>query len=564
MTVFDPWAFRKKFPFFKDETSSKKITSLYFDSAATMQKPAVVIDALQQFYQQQNANVHRGSYQLSAAATLQFEQARDTVKTFINAADIQEIIWTKGATEAINLVATSWGLANLTAGDEIVLSYAEHHANIVPWQHVAEKTGAKINVLPLNATGIIDCDKLDQVITKKTRIICCAHISNVIGKVNPIQSLIKKAKQVGALTLIDGAQAIAHQRVDVQALDCDFYVFSAHKVYGPMGVGVLYGRKSLLNAMSPYQFGGEMIKQVSIKSSSYNELPFKFEAGTPNVAGCIAFARAIDFIGNFSQAINTYEQGLVNYCYQQLQKIPSLKLIVPKCPDIGIFSFTIIGQHNHDIASALDGVGIAVRSGHHCAMPLMDYLKLTGCIRLSLAPYNTQTEIDLFIQRLQSILADSAITKHASGKVIKKNKLHNYKISDEIIALFSSLKSWDSRHRQIMLLSKELPKLAPEKRNDDNLVQGCESLAWLDFSLSPQETFMFQADSEAKVIRGLLVIVLAAYQEKTAEQILSFDIESYFTQLGLLHHLSPSRSNGLKAIVDKINKIAKESSATTG
>ncbi len=558
MNVFDPFAFRQCFPFFNDNEAGSA-ASIYFDSAATTQKPQVVIDCLKNFYQQQNANVHRGSYQLSAAATSQFEQARVVLQAFINAPSIQEVIWTKGTTEAINLVATSWGLNNLKKGDEILLSYAEHHANFVPWQVVAQKTGATISVLPLTRTGIIDTSKLNSLVNERTRIVCCSHVSNVIGKLNPIEKIIARAKQVGALTLIDGAQAIAHYAIDVQAFDCDFYVFSAHKAYGPMGVGVLYGRKSLLNAMSPYQLGGEMIKKVSLTETTYNDLPFKFEAGTPNVAGCIAFAKAIDFLKQFDESLNVYEQQLVQYCYQALKTIPQVRFLVEECPDIGIFSFTVAGHHNQDIASGLDSFGIAVRNGHHCAMPLMEYLKVTGSIRLSLAPYNTQAEIDFFIDTLKKIITnyqlstDKRVLITASGN--EKSMTIN---SDNILALFSSLKGWDARHRQIMLLSKKLTKLAPEQRSQKNLITGCESKAWLNVSKTVENTYIFTADSEAKIIKGLLVIVLAAFNDKTAEQILAFNIEDYFKKLGLLSHLSPSRSNGLNAIVKKIKSTVKE------
>jgi SufS family cysteine desulfurase len=567
MNQFDPLAFRQCFPFFNQ--SIKNNSSLYFDSAATTQKPQTVIDTLSIFYQYQNANVHRGAYQLSAKATAAFEQARTTVKEFINAASHQEIIWTKGTTEAINLVATSWGLTNLRAGDEIVISYAEHHANIVPWQNVAKLTGATIKVLPLTKKGLIDTSQIATIITTKTRLVCCNHVSNVIGKFNDLRTVITHAKKVGAITLIDGAQAVAHQSINVQNLGCDFYVFSAHKAYGPMGIGVLYGKKHLLSAMPPYQFGGEMIKQVAIDTTTFNELPFKFEAGTPNVAGAIAFAQAIKFMTEFMPDSKNYEQQLVQYCYKSLSEIPQLTWLTEGCPDVGIFSFTIENMHNHDVATALDSVNVGVRNGHHCAMPLMAYLNVSGCIRVSLSAYNTYAEVDRLVEILQRIIKgevenieknkvkDKVNANANANAVIKTNLQNNYSTSN-IIELFKPLRSWDSRHRQIMLLSKNLPKLPPEKCTQSNVIAGCESLAWLDYTKNKDKTFIFEADSEAKVIRGLLVIVLAAYQYKTAEQIIAFNIEQYFNVLGLTNHLSPSRSNGLKAIVDKINHIVSQ------
>ena len=395
--------FRALFPLLSEKVSGKEI--VYFDNGATTQKPASVINTEKEYYQKYNANVHRAAHQLSAQATTAFEASRVQVQQYINAQFSHEIIWTKGTTESINLVAQSWGLQNLIAGDEIVLSVGEHHANIVPWQIVAEKTGAIIKVLEIDAKGRVDEQKIEQVITKKTKMVCCAHISNVVGKLNPIEKIIVRAKSVGAKTLIDGAQAVAHIPVDVQQLDCDFYVFSAHKMYGPTGVGVLYGKTLNLETMPVYQTGGEMIKKVSFSGTSFNELPFKFEAGTPNIAGVIAFSAAIEFISK--HALNchgNYQQSLIDYCFEQLSSLNEINYLVQEKPDIPLFSFTIDGHHQQDIAAYLDVAGIAVRVGHHCAMPLMEHLQLSGCIRLSLAPYNTIEEIDFFIKNGSSCI----------------------------------------------------------------------------------------------------------------------------------------------------------------
>ncbi len=564
MNLFEPLLFRQQFPLLSNgstaladqQASTAQKRLLYFDNAATSQKPRCVIEAQTHFYQNQNANVHRGSHQLSAVATQQFEQVRTTIKKFINARSSKEIIWTKGSTEAINLVANSWGLNNLNAGDEIVLSYAEHHANIVPWQIVAQQTGAIIKILPLTKAGRIDEKQLDNVISTNTRLVCINHISNVIGKINPIINIIKRAKQVGALTLIDGAQAIAHCSVDVQQLNCDFYLFSAHKMYGPMGLGVLYGKEALLNAMPPYQFGGEMIKKVTITNSTFNELPYKFEAGTPNVAAVIAFAQALKFIYAYGASLVDYEQKLTAYCYQQLNQLDAVNFIVEDCPDIPLFSFQLAKHHNHDVATTLDSMGVAVRSGHHCAMPLMDYLNISGCVRVSLAAYNTFAEVDYFIRCLKDIISASTLTTQVPLQSLGHDKQLT---SSEIIKIFSLSKGWDVRHREIMLLGKNLFRLDQEQRNEQSLISGCESLAWLTFSQDKQGRFFFVADSDAKIIRGLLVIVLAAFNGKNSEEIFTFDIETYFTQLGLLQHLSPSRGNGIKAIVNKIKMIAQVS-----
>jgi len=566
MSLFSVKKFRQQFPliesFNTNEVENTHCFSdlVYFDNAATTQKPQQVIDSQNIYYSQYNANVHRASHQLSSKATFAFEKARNKVRNFIGANNIKEIIWTKGATESINIVAQSLARNILKRGEEIVLCASEHHANIVPWQIVAEQTGAVIKVLPLTVNGYIDLTELDSVITEKTRFVACAHISNVLGRINPIEQVIAKAKSVGAISVIDGAQAVAHLTVDVQSLDCDFYVFSAHKMYGPTGVGVLYGKKVLLESMTPYQGGGEMIKTVSFtKGTSFNSLPFKFEAGTPNIAGVIAFAQSIDFLSPFlvdeNKDYSRYEDILVNHCYQALAKIEQVNFIVEGTPDIGVIAFTVTDHHNHDVATSLDTFGIAIRSGHHCAMPLMEYLNIDGCLRVSLAAYNTIAEIDYFVDCLKKVLLDDYLVKNnAKEEIILTSQSQEL---ENIIALFAKTKGWDSRHREIMLLGKKLIRLDKTLRDDKTLISGCESYAWLKSEQDAQGLYTFTADSDAKIIRGLLVIVFSALNNKTALQIHKFDINDYFTKLGLLQHLSPSRGNGLLAIVEKIKMLAK-------
>jgi SufS family cysteine desulfurase len=570
MKSFNPELFRQKFPLIVNNEASTALLHntpknylstgiVYFDNGATTQKPDCVIDSYQSFYHTLNANVHRASHMLSSKATTAFEQARDSVKTFINAKSNKEIIWTKGTTESINLIAMSLGRKILKQGDEILIAVSEHHANIVPWQIIAEQTGAIIQTVKLDEMGRIDVTDFEQLLCSRTKIVCFAHISNVIGKTNPVNDLIIKAKSVGAITVIDGAQAVAHFPIDVKALDCDFYVFSAHKMYGPTGVGVLYGKQVLLEGMPPYQGGGEMIKQVSLnRPTTFNELPFKFEAGTPNIAGIIAFSKAIKFISAYdAKKVHDYEKELTNYCYQALHNITIsstrvVNFIVKELPDIPVISFTLNGHHNHDIATALDSYGIAIRTGHHCAMPLMEYLKISGCLRVSLAAYNTFEEIDYFIDCLTKILAQ----ENDELMISKPQDNDIEQASTVIISQFTKVKGWDSRHRQIMLLGKQLQRLDKEYRDAQSLINGCESLAWLVAQKSEQGVYHFETDSDAKIIRGLMVIVLAAFNNKTAEQIQSFDIEGYFSKLGLMQHLSPSRGNGVLAIVKKIKALA--------
>lgn len=366
---------------------------VYLDNAATTQKPQVVLDALTHYYQSQNANVHRAAHALSGQATQAFEAARSKVAHFINAPCAKQIIWTRGTTEAINLVAYSFGLQQLKAGDEILLSTLEHHANIVPWQQVAAATGAIIKVMPLTPAAELDMAAAARLFSPRTKLLAVSHVSNALGVINPIAELITLAKAVGATTLIDGAQAIGHFPVDVQALDCDFYVFSGHKMFGPTGTGVLYGKREILEAMPPWQTGGEMIKQVSFEHTSFGELPFKFEAGTPNIAGAIGLGAAIDYLSGLDrQALVQHEHDLMQQLLTGLGAMPDVRIIGR--PAAGAVSFVLDEVHPHDLATLLDMQGIAVRTGHHCAMPLMQALHLPhGTIRASLACYNTADDI---------------------------------------------------------------------------------------------------------------------------------------------------------------------------
>ncbi len=566
MSAFNIQTFRSHFPILHRKVTSGEL--IYLDNAATTQKPQCVIDKYKEYYEQYNANVHRASHQLSSLSTTAFEQSRAAVKKLINAKYVEEIIWTNGTTESINLISSSLGEYLINESDEIILSQSEHHANIVPWQLLAEKNKAIIKILPLKKNGSIDISALEKLITNKTKIVSVAHISNVIGKINPIEQIVKICKKNNVISIIDGAQAIAHQIIDVQAIDCDFYLFSAHKVYGPTGVGVLYGKRDLLNKMPPYHGGGEMIKKVSFSGTTYNSLPFKFEAGTPNIAGIISFLSTINFINKAGlvELIN-YEESLTQYCYEQLKTIKSLNFIVEQIPNIPVFSFTITDHHNHDVATFLDTKGIAVRAGHHCAMPLMELLNLTGCIRISLTAYNTIEEIDYLVNVIKQLTVNNkelsleklSLTSENKSNIISKNinqsKVQKISTSEEILTTFSQLKGWDGRHREIMLMGKRFPRLTEDLKTDENLVEGCESSAWLTYKIV-EHKYIFHADSEAKVIRGLLTIVLAAYNAKNKNEIQSFDINSYFTELGLEKHLSPSRANGLLAIVDKIKLIA--------
>ena len=389
---------RADFPILQRVVNGKPL--IYFDNAATSQTPKIVIDAIVDYYMNYNANIHRGVHTLSQEATDKYEQARETLKTHFNAKYAYEMIFTSGTTHGINIIAS--GFSNLLKkGDEVIVSALEHHSNIVPWQMLCEKTGAKLNVIPMNEDGALMMSSYDELLSDNTKLVFCNHISNALGTINPIEEIIEKAHQVGAAVLIDGAQSTPHMKVDFQKLNVDFYVTSAHKICGPTGVGLLYGKKEWLEKLPPYQGGGEMIETVTFKKTTYAGLPHKFEAGTPNICGGIAFGVAIDYMNSIGfDAINKHEQELLEYGTQELLKINELK-IYGTSKKTSVISFNVGTIHPYDIGSILDKLGIAVRTGHHCAQPIMDFYKIPGTIRASFAFYNTKEEIDVFVKGLK-------------------------------------------------------------------------------------------------------------------------------------------------------------------
>jgi len=389
---------RADFPILQRMVNGKPL--IYFDNAATSQTPKIVIDAIVDYYMNYNANIHRGVHTLSQEATDKYEQARETLKTHFNAKYAYEMIFTSGTTHGINMIAS--GFSNLLKkGDEVIVSALEHHSNIVPWQMLCEKTGAQLKVIPMNKDGALIMSSYNELLSNKTKLVFCNHISNALGTINPIEEIIEKAHQAGAAVLIDGAQSTPHMKVDFQKLDVDFYVTSAHKICGPTGIGLLYGKKEWLEKLPPYQGGGEMIETVTFKKTTFAGLPHKFEAGTPNICGGIAFGVAIDYMNSIGfDAINKHEQELLEYGTQELLKINELK-IYGTSKKTSVISFNVGTIHPYDIGSILDKLGIAVRTGHHCAQPIMDFYKIPGTIRASFAFYNTKEEIDLFVKGLK-------------------------------------------------------------------------------------------------------------------------------------------------------------------
>lgn len=384
---------RSLFPVLHQEVNGKPL--IYFDNAATTQKPLSVLEALTKYYKKDNSNIHRGAHTLADRATRYYEKTRSLIRDFINAREEEEIIFTKGTTESINLVAATFGRKFITKGDEILISTMEHHSNIVPWQMLCEEKEAILKIIPISDSGELLMEEFDRLLNERTKLVSIVHVSNSLGTINPVKEIIQKAHQFGAKVLLDGAQSTTHLEVDVQDLDCDFLAFSAHKLFGPTGLGVLYGKRSILESMPPYQGGGEMIKEVTFEKTTYNEIPFKFEAGTPNIADVIAFQKSLEFINSIGkQNIKTHEEGLLTYANELLGEIKGFIPVGTAKEKVSVLSFNIRGMHPFDVGMMLDANGIAVRTGHHCTQPLMQRFGIEGTVRASFSVYNTKSEID--------------------------------------------------------------------------------------------------------------------------------------------------------------------------
>ncbi len=400
--AFDVARVREDFPILAEQVHGK--TLVYLDNANTTQKPKPVLDALQHYYEHDNANIHRATHLLSERATKAYEGARERVRRFINARETAEVVYTRGCTDGLNLVAQSFARPRLKPGDEILVSWMEHHSNIVPWQMVAEQTGARLKVVPITDDGVLMLDEYDRLLSDRTRLVSIIHVSNALGTITPIETIIAKAHARNIPVMVDGAQAAPHLPVDVQALDCEFYAFSAHKMYGPTGIGALYGKRALLESMPPYQGGGDMIASVTFEKTTYNELPHKFEAGTPNIAGVVGFGAAVDYLRQFDMhAIAAHEHDLLTHATEAVGTIPGVRIIGQAPQKAGVLSFVLDGVHPHDIGTILDREGVAIRTGQHCAQPVMDRYGVPATARASFAIYNTHDEIDVLARAVRKV-----------------------------------------------------------------------------------------------------------------------------------------------------------------
>jgi cysteine desulfurase/selenocysteine lyase len=569
-SALDVRRLREDFPILRQKVHGKPL--VYLDNAATAQKPQAVLDVLQHYYTEHNANVHRGVHLLSERATRAYEDARGIVQRFLNAAASHEIIFTRGTTEAINLVAQSYGRMSLKAGDEIILSHLEHHSNIVPWQLLCQQTGAVLRVVPIDDRGELLLDEYEKLLSPRTKLVSVAYVSNSLGTILPVREIIALAHRRGVPVLLDGAQAVPHLAVDVQELDCDFFTFSGHKVYGPTGIGILYGKTSLLEAMPPWQGGGDMIQSVTFEKTTYNELPYKFEAGTPHIAGAIGLGAALEYVEGLGlDAIAAHETDLLAYATERLEEVPGLRLVGTARHKAGVLSFVLDDPplSSLDVGTQLDHEGIAVRTGHHCCQPVMDRMGIAGTARASLALYNTREEIDALVDALQTIVttetarvkaAAATTPKARSGAVVYPEPAGAtpQEAANELAELFEFLEDREARYQYIMDLGEQLLPMPAEEKTEANRVHGCQSTVHLIARKRPgtEDVIDFLADSDADIVRGLIAILQRVFSGQSARQILAFDVESFFRKLGLDQYLTLGRRNGLASMVQRIRKLA--------
>ncbi len=565
--AFDLGRIREDFPILKQTVHGKPL--IYFDNGATTQKPQAVLDAMNNYYETQNANVHRGVHRLSELATEAYEAARVKAQKFLGAHCLREIIFTRGTTDAINLVAHSYGRSHIQAGDEIVITWMEHHSNIVPWQLLCQERGAQLRVVPITDSGEMRLDELEKLLTPRTKMIALAHVSNALGTINPVRQVIELAHRRGVPVLLDGAQAVPHLRVDVQELDCDFYAFSAHKIYGPTGVGILYGKAKHLELMPPYQGGGDMIRTVSFEKTTYNELPYKFEAGTPDMAGAVGLGAALDYVEKIGlDAIAAHEQHLVRFATQCLNDIPGVRIIGTAKEKAAAISFIVEDPplSGLDVGTRLDLNGIAVRTGHHCCMPLMERYGIPGTARASFAVYNTVEEVEFFAKTLKHIVAEAGSRAKPVPLTFRQEPLYPGpsaaspdEAAAELIELFDFLEDWGDRYGQIIEMGAKLMPMAAALRTEENRVRGCQSTVFLSARRKPGTNRVeFLADSDADIVRGLIALLQRVYSGQPADKVLAFDLQGFMQRLGLDKNLSMGRRNGLGEMVERIRKFAGE------
>ncbi len=561
----DPHKLRGDFPVLHQQVHGKPL--VYLDNAATSQKPRAVLDALNRYYTQDNANIHRAVHLLAERATRDYEAARIKAQRFLNAGRLEEIIFVRSTTEAINLVASSFGRKFVQRGDEIVISFMEHHSNIVPWQLLCEQTGAILRVVPINDRGEFLFDDYEKLLGPRTKLVSVVHVSNALGTINPVKRIIDAAHRRGARVLIDGAQAVPHMPVDVQELDCDFYAFSGHKVYGPTGIGVLFGKTELLEAMPPYQGGGDMIGSVSFLKTTYNVLPYKFEAGTPNIAGSVGLGAALDYVeGVGREKIAAHEAALLDYATERLAQVPGVRILGTAADKAAVISFVVEEPPISalDLGTRLDLEGIAVRTGHHCCQPVMDRYGIQATARASFALYNTFEDVDAFVAAVKKIVSSAAARKPLPVAAAPEPTYAPTAAdspgaaAEELAEVLDFLGDWSERYQYIIDLGKKLSPLPDGFRTGPNRVHGCQSTVFLAARKRPGTTDVleFLADSDAELVRGLIAVLERLFSGQRVQDILAFDVEGFFARVGLDQHLTLGRRNGLAAMVQRIRGLA--------
>jgi cysteine desulfurase/selenocysteine lyase len=560
---------RSQFPILKLKVHRDK-PLVYLDNAATTQKPQAVIDAITHYYTNENANIHRGVYWLSQVATDHYESVRTKVRKFLNAGDDREIIFTRGTTEAINLVAYSFSRAFLRAGDEILVSNLEHHSNIVPWQLAAERHRAAVRAIPINDQGELLPNEFARLLQSgRVKLVAVNHLSNSLGTINDVKAIARLAHDVGAKVLVDGAQWVAHYATDVRDLDADFYTFSGHKLYGPTGLGVLYGKRELLEAMPPFHGGGDMIETVRFERTTYADLPNKFEAGTPDIAGVIGLGAAIDWINSIGlDKIAAYEDELTQYLTEQIGMVGGIRIVGTAARKGGICSFVVEkpALAAHDVGVLLDLEGIAVRTGHHCCMPVMERLNVPATIRASLAIYNTKDDIDALVGALEKITASTLATPAAPPRETGELKwapasaASPTDAANELADTFDFLGDRDARNQFILELGEKHPPLPDFVKIEANRVHGCMSTVHLVGRRKPgaDGVIEFAAESDAHIVRGLIAILEKLFSGQRARDVLAFDVEGFFRRINLDQFISSQRRNGLAGMVKRIKSIATE------
>ncbi len=559
LTEIDDIQIRADFPTLRQQVYGHPL--IYLDSAASSLKPQCVIDCLADYYANEHSNVHRGVHYLSQRATERYEAARKRLAQFVGAASERSIIFTRGTTEAINLVASTYG-QRIRPGDEILTTVMEHHSNLVPWQTLAKECGAQLRVIDVSMAGTISIDVLFRHMNNRTRLLALGHVSNSLGTVHPVEQIISEAHRRNIAVLLDGAQGLPHLPLNVQELDCDFYCASSHKAYGPTGVGFLYGKEEILEDLPPWHGGGDMIEEVYRTSSTWAEIPHKFEAGTPNIAGVIGMAAAIEYLDSIGMDIlQKREELLLDYAHAEAKTVSGLKIIGTAPKKVGVLSFLLEGHHPYDVGYALDQAGIAVRTGHHCAMPLMKYFGIPGTVRASFGAYNTTEDVDALVGRLREISKDS---KSFRVPVSTPRNGNNASLSTEEsidsrkAALLDDLNLFedaDERREYLIELGENLPELDASLKTEANRIHGCLAMVWLHSTIRDGQIY-FQADSDALITRGMIALLIQLMDGQSPQTILRTDLSALIHELGLPSLITARRKNGLNRMIERIKNEA--------